>query len=214
MYNLTLIYADTYEMDTIDISSEDDDNINPPYIEITKIKTTKTEANKKKVGRPKKETGQTHNEISKLSASILEKLNNNICSLQITNDLTQELINFDDVKLTTYLSYIECQNMNTTTLHNDISILVNSRECHLIDIKNISTNSTLNDKKTHLNTAKQELETHLKIAKQCADRVKLLEYYIKNKEESQNPLRLLQVLTTSIKYNRSLMSANNFVFAA
>lgn len=209
MYNLTLIYADTYEMDTIDIPSEDDDNINPPYIEITKIKT-----NKKKAGRPRKETVQTHNEISKLSASILEKLNNNICSLQITNDLTQELINFDDVKLTTYLSYIECQNMNTTTLHNDISILVNSRECHLIDIKNMSTNSTLNDKKTHLNTAKQELETQLKIVKQCTDRVKLLEYYIKNQEESQNPLRLLQVLITSIKYNRSLMSANNFVFAA
>ena len=46
-------------MDTIDISSEDDDNINPPYIEITKIKTTKTEANKKKVGRPKKETANS-----------------------------------------------------------------------------------------------------------------------------------------------------------
>ena len=148
-----------------------------------KIKTTKTGVNKKKAGRPKKETnlklGQIHTDISKLSASILLKTNNNICSLQITEDLTQELINFDDVKLTTYLSYIECQNMNTTTLHNDISILVNSRECHLIDIKNISTISTLNDKKNHLNTVKQELETQLKIILKIKKNLKILYVYFK-----------------------------------
>ena len=56
---------------------------------------------------------QIHTDINKLSASILLKTNNNISSLQITEDITQELLNFDDVKLTSYLSYIESQNINT-----------------------------------------------------------------------------------------------------
>ena len=68
--------------------------------------------------------------------------------------------------------------------------MVNSRECHLIDIKNIKTKSTLNDKKNHLDTVKQELETQLKIAEQCADRVKLLEYYIKIQEGGGGEYRI------------------------
>ena len=56
---------------------------------------------------------QIHTDINKLSASILLKTNNNISSLQITEDITQELLNFDDVKLTSYLSYIESQIINT-----------------------------------------------------------------------------------------------------